>query len=94
MSAITKPYVHSTLATGGDPVEIENILTFFKRSIPTTNVMNPSNPSGTGEKHEIVFVENSVSPGRKEIVWSYGADEAQRDADYTALLAGLSTYMS
>jgi len=89
MSAITLPFLRSanTLA-GADtpPVNVENVLTFEKQTIP--NTQSESIP----DTYRIVF-QTSQYGVAKEITWEY-ASSALMDTDYTNLLAATTTTLA
>lgn len=86
MSALAKPFIHTTTSTGGvvDPINVENISSFGKIDVPATG-SNNNNPL-----YAIQFVmrDNGVGSPNK-IMWKYDTDTA-RDSDYTTLLALVS----
>lgn len=84
MSALAKPFIHTTTASSEvEPVNVENISSFAKVTVPAIS----SNNLGT---FAINFVIRDNGVGSPNIVtWRYDDDTA-RDADYTSLLALVS----
>lgn len=77
MSALTKPFIHTTNAVNDViPVNAENLIEFQKQDI-------------NGE-FNILFILGDYP---REIVWKYAADDTARDADFAAVLAAVSVAM-
>ena len=83
MSALAKPMIHSSRASGDvQPINSERIINFVKLTIPPT-------PNSTKTAYKIVFsMDSGVSP--KEVVWNY-ATQTRMDDDFTAIVGLVST---
>lgn len=87
MSALTKPLIHSTSTVGGavDPINIENIATLSKITVPDSG-SNNNKPL-----YAISFSLRGVNSGvPSRVDWKY-ATEAARDSDYDSILTLAST---
>ena len=87
MSALAKPFVHSTTVIGGfvDPIEIENIATF--------NKLDVSDVSSNNNKplYAISFsLRNNGTGTPNNVQWRY-ATQAARNTAYNALVTLVST---
>jgi len=82
MSAITKPMIHSSRATGSQqPINAEKIIDFMELETPSIN----NQPT----KFQIVFtMESGSSP--KNVAWNY-ADQTDMNADFAAIVGLVST---
>lgn len=83
MSALAKPMIHSSRATGAvQPINSERIINFVKLTLPPI-------PNSKKTAYKIVFsMDSGTSP--KEISWNY-ATLALMNADFTAIVAIVST---
>jgi hypothetical protein len=85
MSAIAKPLIHSTTATGdADPINIEHVAAITKETVFAAENIN------TSDRFNIIFKFRGENTTPQEITWRY-ADEATRDASYNAILTLAST---
>jgi len=83
MSALVKPMIHSSRATGDvQPVNAEKIINFVKLTIPPT-------PNSVKTVYRIVF---SMDAGMnvKQVTWEY-ATSILMDNDFTAIVGLVST---
>ncbi len=87
MSALTKPLIHSTTTVGGavDPINIENIATLTKITVPDTG-SNNNKPL-----YAINFVLRGVGSGNPTSVKWKWATESARNAAYNAIITLAST---
>ena len=83
MSALAKPMIHSSRATGDvQPVNAEKVVNFSK-------VVTPPIPNSSTTRFQINF-SMEAGTGPKDIIWNY-ADQSNLDADFTAILGLVST---
>ncbi len=82
MSALAKPMIHSSRSTGDNqPLNAEKIVSFVK-------VVTPPIANSSTTEFQINFsMEAGTGPGN--ISWKY-ADQADLDADFTAILGLVS----
>ena len=82
MSALAKPMIHSSRATGDNqPLNAEKIVSFVK-------IVTPPIPNSSKSTFQINFTMEAGT-GPKDISWKY-ADQADMDADFTAILGLVS----
>lgn len=82
MSALAKPMIHSSRATSGESVNVEEVLTFEKVVV--------TNPTGAvGSTFSLNFSMKAGSVPRN-IVWAF-ASQVDLDADFLAVQGLIST---
>jgi len=87
MSALTKPLIHSTTTVGGavDPINIENIATLSKVTVPDSGTNNNKPLYG------ISFALRGVGSGvPTRVTWKWTTDAARNTA-YNAIITLAST---
>lgn len=83
MSALAKPMIHSSRATGSEqPLNAEKIVDF-------TKITTPKVPNVSGDRYRINFTMEAGT-GPKDISWKY-KNETDMNDDFAAIVGLIST---